>query len=135
MAKTGWQLAADLSQLKVVATVDLPMLGFNYAELNRAVAGTAEQETEAFVQPIGSGGMDQVFGEWTSLRDQLQNILGRTANVLQATGQVLAHIVDVYAATDRDAARSLESVWRNGPPQLDPTEQVPPGPPPDVDLK
>ncbi len=40
MALTGPQLAADLVQLSLVGSVDLPTLAGTYASLNNRVAGT-----------------------------------------------------------------------------------------------
>jgi hypothetical protein len=134
VAQKGYQLAADLSNLKVVGDVDLPMLAFTYAVLNNSVASTTDYQAEAFASP--GGGTDQAFEGWTWLRDQLQNVLGETAYTLDITGQVVSHIVDAYRATDTTAAQDLDNVlWKDGPPLSPSEKQPPPGAPPDVVIK
>jgi hypothetical protein len=134
MAKKGWELAVDLSQLRLVGEVDLPMMVYTYSALNNKVAGTADQDSAAFQARGGGGGFDQVAGEWTALRDRFQNILGRTANAMDAAGQAVVHIVAAYVASDTGARDSLASAWRDGPPG-DPNEKVPGSPPPVVRIK
>ncbi|MET8154168.1 hypothetical protein ACIBSW_12595 [Actinoplanes sp. NPDC049668] len=108
----GWQFAAELSQLRVVSRVDLPALSHAYASMNQAVDRTAGQEGGAFAAP--GGGVAPAHGLWSSLRDDLQNILGRTATNMLDAGVVLEHIVDTYAAADAAAASSLEAAWAGG---------------------
>ncbi len=129
MSLSGYQLAADLSELKMIGAVDLPQLEHTYFTLNRAVANTADRDEVAFQQP--DGGMCQVRGPWSSLRDDLALVLGMVANNLDTAGAVMLHIVEAYAASDAAAATSLEQAWRNGPPIVDPAER-PPAPAPRV---
>lgn len=108
----GWQFAAELSQLRVVGRVDLPTLSSTYASMNQAVDSTAGGEAAAFQAP--GGGTAASHAVWSSLRDDLQNILGKTANNLLDAGVVMEHIVEAYTATDEGARTSLESAWANG---------------------
>lgn len=112
MALQGWQFAAELSQLRIVGRVDLPELGFTYAAMNNAVAGTQDDEQWAFAAP--GGGTAVARGVWSSLRDDLQNLLGQTANAMHAAGTTIEHIVDAYAAADTEAGNALNSAWANG---------------------
>jgi hypothetical protein len=129
MTPSGWQFAADLSELRTVGAVDLPALGFTYAKLNNAIDATTGHDTTAF-QQRGSAGMDQVFAGWSALRDELQNIFGKTADNIHTTGAVILHIVEAYASTDAEARRSLDAAWQSGPPHLQDGEVVARTPPP-----
>ncbi|MEU4218177.1 hypothetical protein [Actinoplanes sp. NPDC026623] len=108
----GWQFAAELSQLRIVGRVDLPELSFTYASMNQAVNGTAGGEAAAFQAPDGGTASSQVV--WSALRDEIQNVFGRTAIGMLDAGVVMEHIVDAYSATDDAARTSLESAWANG---------------------
>lgn len=132
MARTGNELAVDLSQLMAIGRIDLPWLACIYAEMNNAIADSSD-DNGAFAAP--GGGTDQVAAGWTDLRDRLQNILGGTATALEAAGTEMLHVVTAYAASDAQAAEVLNRAWMNGPPQLLPTEQLPPGPPSDVKMR
>ena len=134
MSLKGSQLAADLSQLKLIGVVDLPTLAYIYAEMNNVVADTAN-DADAFAQP--SSVSNQVGPIWTAVRDRLQNILGNTATALDDAGRAVLHIVDAYAATDAEAAQALDKIWIDGPPEamLVPAELLPPGPPAPVKLR
>jgi hypothetical protein len=108
----GWQFAAELSQLRVVARVDMPALSATYAKMNQAVDSTAGGEAAAFQAP--GGGVSASYGVWAGLRDDLQNIFGNTANAFTQTGVVLEHIVEAYIATDEGARTSLNAAWADG---------------------
>jgi hypothetical protein len=112
MALQGWQFAAELSDLRTVGRVDLPAIGYTYAAMNHAVASTQDGEESAFAAP--GGGTTAAHAAWASLRDDLQNFLGRTAQTMHAAGVTVEHIVDAYAATDAGAAASLHSAWDQG---------------------
>jgi hypothetical protein len=131
MAKTGWEFGADLSQLQLISKVELPLLAYTYAQLNRNIAATREKDRDAFVPPGAAAGMDVVGGPWTTLRNELQRLLAGTATCLETCAATVQHIVDTYAATDAAAAASLASGWSGGPPGV-PAGQLPPGPPPSV---
>ena len=130
----SWQFAAELSQLRTVGRVDLPALGWTYASMNNAVDATAGREAAAFPAPAGAAAASQAA--WSALRDDLQNILGRTGANLQDAGVVIEHIVDAYAETDHAARDSLDAAWQPGavPPGLLGTEEkfVYENPPPAV---
>ena len=121
------QFGAELSALRLIGEVDLPMLAYTYAVCNNRVAGTATTDYTVFT-PREGGGNDQVGADWKALRDTLQNILGRTSTTLTHTGQVMVHIVRSYAATDTESARDLADSWSDGPPGRE-TEVAPAAPP------
>ena len=108
----GWQFAAELSQLRIVARVDLPALSSTFAAMNRAVDSTGAGEAAAFQAP--GGGTAASHAVWSALRDDFQNVLGNTATSMLDAGIVVEHIVDAYAATDENARTSLEAAWANG---------------------
>ena len=54
---------------------------------------------------------------------------------LEVAAQAVLQIVDTYAATDAEAAASLNAAWNGGPPPLLDGEYAPPGPAPTVVLK
>jgi hypothetical protein len=108
----GWQFAAELAQLRIVGQVDLPALSWTYASMNKAVDSTAGQEGAAFQAP--GGGVAASQAAWSALRDDLQNILGKTANNVQDAAVAVGHIVDAYAESDHAARDSLNAAWSNG---------------------
>lgn len=110
----GWQFAAELSHLRIVGRVDLPELSFVYASMNQALNRTEAGEAAAFQAP--GGGVAPSRAVWAGLRDDLQNIYGRTSTNLLDAGVVMEHIADAYAASDEGARTSLESAWATGTP-------------------
>jgi hypothetical protein len=134
MVHEGWQFVADLSELKVVGSVDLPAMAYTFAALNNIIDGTAGHDNDAFGCE-GPGGLDQVYPEWSQLRDSLQNIFGKTATNIQIAGGIVLHVVEAYAAADVKAKWSLDSIWKGGRPSLQEGENSPPGEPPAVVLK
>jgi hypothetical protein len=134
MAESGWQFAADLSELRTVGAVDLPSMAYTFAALNNVVNKTNSADSSAFAW--SSGGMSQAYSPWSQLRDSLQNLLGKTSQNLEEAGQAVVQIVQTYADSDSAAKQSLQAAWRDGntPPLLD-GEYPPPGPAPAVVLQ
>ncbi|MFG2039122.1 hypothetical protein [Dactylosporangium sp. NPDC048998] len=128
MSLKGHDLAVDLSRLRMIGTVDLPLMAYVYASLNNLVADSAN-DAAAFAQPVVAS--DQAGPIWTELRNLLQNALGNTSAVLDETGHTILRIADLYAETDAAAAQELNNVWAGGPPaQLFVSgELLVPGPP------
>ncbi|MGI5238576.1 hypothetical protein [Dactylosporangium sp. CA-139066] len=128
MSLKGHDLAVDLSQLRMIGTVDLPLMAYVYASLNNLVVDSAD-DAVAFAQPAVAS--DQAGPVWTELRNVLQNALGNTSTVLDEAGHTILRIADLYAETDGAAAQELNSVWAGGTPaQLHLDGEVPvPGPP------
>lgn len=126
------QFAADLSELRTIGVVDLPAMAYTFATLNNTIDGTTAHDNDGFGTETG---LDQVYPEWSALRDSLQNLFGKTSQNIQVAGDVVVHIVDAYAASDDGARRDLENAWKNGPPSLQDGEKPPPGEPPAVVLK
>jgi hypothetical protein len=126
MSLKGPYLAADLSELRMIGTVDLPMLAYVYEEMSSNIAG-ANEDASAFAVP-GASGNDQVGIAWTALRNRLESILDKTSEALSAAGNTILYIAQQYEDADQDAKASLERVWANGVPmdKLGPTEIIPP---------
>jgi len=133
MALSGYQLAADLSELMAIGKVDLPALGATYAGLNHAVNTTTDHDIAAFSMP-GGAGMSAAYQSWSDLRYEMRNIFGTTANNMQTAATVMIHVVEAYAASDQGAADSLHAAWKDGPPvnAVDKDEKIPPGDAPEV---
>jgi hypothetical protein len=128
------QFAADLNDLRIIGAIDLPTLEYAYAVVNNAVAGTAGADSDAFrTEP---GGPPSLIAEvWRDLRDELQNVLGLTAENLHNAGQIVLHIVQAYADTDDSARAALLDAWQDGtPPGTADRERILPDQPPAVRL-
>jgi hypothetical protein len=80
--------------------------------MNWAVASTTAGEVAAFQAP--GGGTAASLAVWSALRDEFQDVLGRTATNMLDAGVTIEHVVDAYAATDEAARASLEAAWANG---------------------
>jgi hypothetical protein len=91
---TGPEFTADLNELRIVGAIDLPMLGYTYATVNNAVAETTAAETAAF-QTSDGGTPSRTAVSWPDLRNQLQNILGHTAENMHTTGQTVAGVAGI----------------------------------------
>ncbi len=128
------RFTTDLNDLRVIGAIDLPMLGYAYALLNNAVASTASSDSAAF--QTEAGGPPSLIAEvWRDLRDELQNVLGLTAENLHNAGQIVLHIVQAYADTDESAAAALRDAWQDGmPPDTVGDERILPDQAPDVRL-
>lgn len=133
MVASGWEFAADLSDLKTVGVVDLPAMAYTFAALNNVVDRTIGNDSNGFAWE--SGGMSQVYAPWSQLRDDLQNLLGQTSQNIQAAAAAIVQIVDAYASTDAAAADSLNAAWDSGQLPLVEGEHAAPGTPPEVVLK
>ncbi|MGH3729321.1 MAG: hypothetical protein ACRDTU_11295 [Micromonosporaceae bacterium] len=115
---TGKDLAVNLEKLLYVARRDLPAAADVYLDANGHAADTAEVDKAAFLRPqeSHSGSHDspgQVYPAWAALRDELQMILGETADALIDTGRALEMVVDVYTDTDAEAAAALKNLIRD----------------------
>lgn len=130
MGVTGPEFAADLGELRIIGRIDLPMIGYTYAAVNNAVADTADQDTAAF-QTAAGGSLSRIADSWPDLRDQLQNILGRTAANVQSAGRTVEHIVATYLEGDELTRDVLNDAWAHGSPpgavdgEKPPTDQPP----------
>jgi hypothetical protein len=113
MGVTGPEFMADLDDLHIIGAMDLPMIAYTYAVVNNAVAGTADHQASAFETSEG-GTPSRITGAWPDLRDQLQNILGRSAQHLHSAGATVLHIAQAYADSDTESASILRKVWESG---------------------
>jgi hypothetical protein len=134
MGPTGEQFIADLNELRIIGAMDLPMLGYTYAKVNNAIAGTAGVDSAAF-QTSAGGTPSRIADIWRDLRDELQTILGRTAENMHSAGQTVLHIAEAYAATDHSAVAALQHAWQDGrPPGTTEGEHIPAEQPPAVQI-
>ncbi len=129
MSETGWRLAAELSDLRMIGQVDLPAISYTYSALNNMVDDTAGNDAAAF--SWSAGGWSQAYGPWAELRNAYQEILGKMSENMDLAGGAVLRIVDRYAATDDEAAASLRSAWANTTPPLLDGEYIVPGPHPE----
>jgi hypothetical protein len=111
MSRHGYELGVDLADLYAVGRYILPELESTYATLNRDVARTLSEDSEAFKEygPVGDPG--SLESAWTNLRDLLQDYLGTSANNMDAAAAAIVSIADNYASTDGEAAKTLHSIW------------------------
>ncbi|BCY13193.1 hypothetical protein [Actinoplanes sp. L3-i22] len=130
MTETGWRLAADLSELRMVGQVDLPALSYTYSALNNMIDDTAGADAAAF--SWSAGGWSQAYEPWAELRNSFQELLGKTSENMDIAGGAVLRIVDHYAAADDEAAAALRSAWQNGPPATLNGEYIVPGEHPEV---
>jgi hypothetical protein len=129
------QFTADINDLLIIGRMDLPLLATTYAEVNNAVASTAGSQTAAFQVSVG-GPASLIAALWQDLRDDLQNILGHSAENLFSAAQTVVHIAETYEQTDTDAGRAiLEAAWDSGnPPGAVAGEHIPADQPPDIQI-
>jgi hypothetical protein len=129
MAPTAQQLAADLERLYALGQADLPQLAYIYARLNRDLAGTTAEVAGAFATGYAGKGMGgasgQAYQAWAALRDRLQDALATTALHVEAAGQAIVTIADVYVANDTEAAAALHAIMANGLPAADRVDALP----------
>jgi hypothetical protein len=103
---------ADLDELQKLAEIYLMDLAREYVEANNSVATTGY--TDFVFSPFpASAGTDQVYQYWSDLRDQLIDVLGRTATNYEAASAAMLHIVKAYEETDAEAARRLHRAWQH----------------------
>ena len=109
MPDKGTDLGADLYRLWQAGRDNLPSVAKVFADANNHVASTSSAGATPFIRSaeFGSGATGPIYPAWTALRDQLQTILGRTADNLEQTGQALCLAATEYAKTDIDAANEL----------------------------
>ncbi|GAA2845498.1 hypothetical protein Acy02nite_46960 [Actinoplanes cyaneus] len=126
-------LTADINELYIIGRMSLPMMGNIYGKVNNAVAATADSEQPAFTVTAG-GPPSQITSLWQSLRDDLQNILGHSAENLFSAGQTVIHIADLFEQTDTDSGKALlQSYWAGGtPPSTAGQEHIPAEEPPAI---
>ncbi|MFI1989080.1 hypothetical protein [Actinoplanes sp. NPDC020271] len=129
MPETGWRLAAELSELRMVGQVDLPAISYTYAALNNMIDDTAGNDAAAF--SWSTGGWSQVYEPWNELRSAYQEVLGKMSENIDLAGGALLRIVDHYAATDDEAADALSRSWTNSTPPLLDGEYIVAGPHPE----
>lgn len=112
MAKSGYELYADLDRLKAVGSVELPNMALAYSTLNHKTAATSDVDHAAF--NYDEWGMDCVYGAWSELRDKLQNAFGKCRNRYEDAGRALVHIVNAYEGVDSEAADDMHEAGHWG---------------------
>jgi hypothetical protein len=113
MSQHGTDLAVDLNELLFLARVDLPLLQYTYATLNKTVAGVQPRSAFVVVPVIG---YDQVTTDWVDVTAHLQDIFAETADTLGASAQAILHVEAVYEATDTVARDAINAEWKAGTP-------------------
>lgn len=107
--------AAELERLWKAGAVDLPNGAIAFAQAAAEIHTTGTRETDAFARR--AGGMGDLHGEWTKLRNTLQdNIFGPSHDNLLHAGETLARLADDYAAADDTARTSLDKYKANAQP-------------------
>jgi hypothetical protein len=126
---TTGEFTADLNDLRIIGAMDLPMLGYTYAMANNAVAGTVGADILAFA--VEDGGPPSVIADvWIDLRNELQKILGLTAENMLSAGRIVLHIAQAYEDTDTAVGAAIRAAWQGGmPPDTVGGERIPPEPP------
>jgi hypothetical protein len=124
-------LTADINELYIIGRMSLPMMGAIYGKVNNAVATTADSEQAAFAVTAG-GPPSQITSLWPEVRDELQNILGHSAENMFQAGRTVNHIADAFEQTDTDSGKALlQSYWAEGtPPNTAGQEHIPAEQPP-----
>jgi hypothetical protein len=125
MPETGWRLAADLSELRMVGQVDLPALSYTYSALNNMIDDTAGNDAAAF--SYSAGGWSQAYEPWNRLRNSFQELLGQMSENMDLAAGAVLRIVDHYVAADDEAATALRAAWKDGPPPTLNGEYIVPG--------
>jgi hypothetical protein len=114
MPLEGYDLALELVDLRHAGRIGLPRIAEAYIAANHKLGDTGDA-SNSFERAYGGmyGGVStgQVYGPWSSLRNQIQTILGNTANNVEAAGEVLLHIAAAYESTDNEAATALQTLW------------------------
>ncbi|WIM98602.1 hypothetical protein ACTOB_002206 [Actinoplanes oblitus] len=127
------QFTADINDLYIIGRMDLPTLGITYGRVNNAVAATADSDRAAFEVTAG-GPPSQITTLWQNLRDDLQDLLGHSAENLFSAGQTVIHIAEAYEQTDTESGKAiLKASWVDGtPPGTTGREHVPVEQPPAI---
>jgi hypothetical protein len=126
----GEELGVDLELLWRLATEDLPEVADRWAGANQALhKHAADQAT--FVRPVPMGviagghqlqttSVGRVYPYFDQLRDELQDIMCKSANNVYDAVKALVTIVNNYADEDDIAKARFETVFaqhKSGPPR------------------
>jgi hypothetical protein len=112
LAHHGTGLGVDLYNLEVAGRELLPAVADIYTSANRSIASTDSELASAFRRPeqLGGGEFGPLYANWRALRDELQKVLGDTADNLRLLGHALNLAAIEYAKTDRAASAKLDSL-------------------------
>ena len=100
----------DLEYLDTAARLHLPNLAKEYSTVSNEVANAGEiAQNAASDPPVCPDGAAFAKG-WMDLRVQIMNALTGCADNATKIGGLLAHTVDVYAATDAQILAGMNSL-------------------------
>ena len=122
-------LGTDIYGLWRAGRGSVPSVAAEYATANGFVARTDDTMDAAFRRPDRFGGtFGPVYDSWRALRDELQTILGNTADNLELTAEALCLAATEYARSDTDAKAKFDALKRDSgdpvPPEV-PKSQYP----------
>ncbi|MGH8876603.1 MAG: hypothetical protein ACRD0P_04550 [Stackebrandtia sp.] len=111
---SGAPLGAKLKDLLIVATDKIPAMASIYGDSNGKLAKTSEGQNDAFYQheaspAMGGGEISRIYGSWTILRDELQDVFGQTQTNLNDTATTMVEVVNSYARDDDAAEKGLRT--------------------------
>ncbi|BCY13240.1 hypothetical protein [Actinoplanes sp. L3-i22] len=110
------QFTANINDLLIIGRMDLLLMATTYGKVNNAVALTAGSQAAAF-QVSADGPASLITALWQELRDDLQNVLGHSAENLFSAAQTVVHIAEVYEQTDTESGQAiLKAAWDSGNP-------------------
>ena len=114
----GHDLGVDLNRLRGLGRYDLTDLSYAFAGFDKRV-GDAKDSIK------GDAPFDLPCDAWTALKDKFQNILADTADSLAEASAAIEWIVNIYSATDTEAATALKKAWHGrDAPQIPPASRA-----------
>jgi hypothetical protein len=113
MPDVGKNLGVDIYELWLAGTARLPAVAALYDEARRNVATTDDNALTALTIPSALlGNHGEVLGPWTTLRNELLQILSDTATNLTLVGDALVMAAKAYADTDHRAEHEFDRLMR-----------------------
>lgn len=141
MTQEPKELAADLFALWEMGAVLLPQMAVDFSASTTEVHRTHGGDGGVFRLP-GTSERCPSYGDWSTLRDLLQEVLRDTSVNLAATGEALIRIMNDYAGQDENSAARLilegDIVNRLGPNpygNAQPPPEIPPAPAPNDPMR
>jgi hypothetical protein len=99
---------ADLSGLWVVGAGYLPALANQFAEA-KALVDRADGGTLAFYEDA-TGGFTPVAEPWGQLIQEVRGLLAETIASVEATGEAIRQVAEIYAGSDTFARERVTSL-------------------------
>jgi hypothetical protein len=110
MPDKGKDLGADLYELWLAGKADLPAVSGAYLGAADTVRDTSNLDFAAMYRPTRFGGdsYGPVYYAFSTLRDELFDMLSTTADNLALTGEALCVAATEYAKTDGAASAEMQ---------------------------